>query len=204
MSLSSPFNDGRRNLHEIGADLDNGRHVKALAHGVLMPSAAPVVSPDVRGINEAGYASITEGQGQGDGGEGEGREGSREARSRAPDSASPEFRSGALSGLPENCSRDLVDAMTEYKQLRLRIAATGAWLTGRIQPIPFLHDGATVVHQLWRRVYLRIRAEGHDRCMASGRPTSATARFHLVLDRPTDLFTPPREVARPTKSPHGT
>jgi hypothetical protein len=35
--------------------------------------------------------------------------------------------------------------MAEYKQFRLRIAAAGAWVTGRIQPIPFLQDGATVV-----------------------------------------------------------
>jgi hypothetical protein len=134
-------------LDQIGADLDHGRQLRVMAEGVLRPSTAPAAFSEVLGLLEQHNATDQEARDR------EGREGRERAQeagqagsSRPSHSSSQELRSAELTGkISTYHATDLASALTEYRQLRLRLAPPGAWLTGTIRPVPALEDNATIV-----------------------------------------------------------
>jgi hypothetical protein len=145
--------DGEWFLKEIGADLDLGRQLKVLAEGVLWPSTASAASIQVLGPPEyddvAARKAANRTEGEGEGERREGQEPKPEGRSRRTwpsSSASPEFRKSQLAGIAsDHHTKDLASALAAYPQFKVRLAPPGVWLSGRIQPIPSLPDGASIV-----------------------------------------------------------
>jgi hypothetical protein len=139
--------DGNWFLEQIGADLDRGRQLRVMAEGVLRPSTTPAAFYEVLGQQEQHHATAQEGR------NGEGREGPQEAgqarqapRSRASDTPAQELRSAELAGkISAYQATDLASALTEYKQLGLRLAPPGAWLNGTIRPVLGHKDSAAIV-----------------------------------------------------------